>query len=101
VLAPTAVTIIERRSGALEPASFRDRYQDALRKLVEAKTKRMATTRREVAEPPKVINLMEVLEAQPRAGHRAVAEESSREQPTRANPVNLVARRAAFRSTRA
>lgn len=49
-----AEAIIERRSGAFEPASFRDRYQDALRELVEAKTKGLATTPRAVAEPPKV-----------------------------------------------
>jgi DNA end-binding protein Ku len=35
-----AETIIERRSGAVEPASVRDRYQDALRELVESKTRR-------------------------------------------------------------
>jgi hypothetical protein len=34
-----AETIIECRSSAFEPVSFRDRYQDALRELVEAKTK--------------------------------------------------------------
>jgi hypothetical protein len=34
-----AETIIERRSGAFDPETFRDRYQDALRELVEAKTK--------------------------------------------------------------
>jgi len=32
-----AETIIERRSGAFDPASSCDRYQDALRELVEAK----------------------------------------------------------------
>jgi DNA end-binding protein Ku len=41
--------------------SFRDRYQDALRELVEAKTKGLATTPRAIAEPAKVINLMEAL----------------------------------------
>jgi DNA end-binding protein Ku len=51
-----AETIIERRSGAFEPTNFRDRYQDALRELVEAKTKGLATTPRAIAEPPKVIN---------------------------------------------
>jgi DNA end-binding protein Ku len=34
-----AETIIERRTGAFDPETFRDRYQDALRELVEAKTK--------------------------------------------------------------
>jgi DNA end-binding protein Ku len=56
-----AETIIEHQSGAFEPASFRDRYQDALRELVEAKTKGLATAPRTIAEPPKVINLMEAL----------------------------------------
>ena len=43
---------IERRSGAFEPASSRDRYKEALRELVEAKTKGLATTARTIAETP-------------------------------------------------
>src|SRR5260370_3200974 len=69
-----AETIIERRSGAFEPASFRDRYQDALRELVEAKTKGLTTAPRAIAEPPKVINLMDALKlslAQQEAGTEA------------------------------
>jgi DNA end-binding protein Ku len=56
-----AESIIERRSGAFDPAGFRDRYQDALRELVAEKTNGQVITPREVAEPPKVINLMEAL----------------------------------------
>jgi len=56
-----AESIIERRSGAFEPEEFRDKYQDALRELVAEKTKGQAVPPREVAEPPKVINLMEAL----------------------------------------
>src|ERR1700756_1483054 len=56
-----AETIIERRSGAFDPETFRDRYQDALRELVEAKTKGLERAPREIAEPPKVINLMDAL----------------------------------------
>jgi DNA end-binding protein Ku len=56
-----AETIIERRSGAFDPETFRDRYQDALRELVAEKTKGEVVTRREVEEPPKVINLMDAL----------------------------------------
>src|SRR5215471_416463 len=44
-----------------DPATFRDRYQDALHELVAEKTKGQVVAPREVAEPPKVINLMEAL----------------------------------------
>lgn len=57
-----AETIIERKSGAFEPASFHDRYQDALRALVESKLKgEMTGAAPSIAEPPKVINLMDAL----------------------------------------
>ena len=56
-----AETIIDRLSGAFDPATFRDRYQDALRELVDSKLKGEKTVAREIAEPPKVINLMEAL----------------------------------------
>ena len=56
-----AESIIERRSGAFDPAEFRDRYQDALRELVAEKTEGQVVAPREVAEPPKVINLMDAL----------------------------------------
>src|SRR5215469_92850 len=56
-----AESIIERRSGGFDPASFRDQYQDALRELVAEKTKGQVVAPREVTEPPKVINLMEAL----------------------------------------
>ena len=49
-----AATIIERRKGTFDPASFRDRYQDALRELVEGKLNGVAKAPREIAEPPKV-----------------------------------------------
>jgi DNA end-binding protein Ku len=56
-----AETIIERRAGVFDPETFRDRYQDALREPVEAKTQGLERAPREVEEPPKVINLMEAL----------------------------------------
>jgi DNA end-binding protein Ku len=78
-----AESIIERRSGAFDPASFRDRYQDALRELVAEKTKGQVVAPREVAEPPKVINLMEALkrslareEEQPEKRQQAAAKSS-------------------------
>jgi len=71
-----AESIIERRSGAFDPADFRDRYQDALRELVAEKTKGQVVTPREVAEPPKVINLMEALK-------RSLAQEDKEPTPAR------------------
>ena len=57
-----AETIIERKAGAFEPGTFHDRYQDALRELVESKRKGEVTASAEaVEEPPKVINLMDAL----------------------------------------
>jgi hypothetical protein len=46
----------EERSLRSTPASFRGRYQDALRELVETKTKALATALRAIAEPPQVVN---------------------------------------------
>jgi DNA end-binding protein Ku len=61
-LVALAETIIERKSGAFEPADFHDRYQDALRALVESKLKGEITgAAPSIAEPPKVINLMDAL----------------------------------------
>ncbi len=71
-----AETIIDRRSGQFDPASFRDRYQDALRELVAQKTKGQGVAPREVAEPPKVINLMDALK-------RSLAQEEKEPAPVK------------------
>jgi DNA end-binding protein Ku len=56
-----AETIIERARGKFDPADFHDSYQGALRELVDNKLKGITTTPRTIAEPPKVIDLMEAL----------------------------------------
>jgi DNA end-binding protein Ku len=57
-----AETIIERRVGEFEPEEFHDRYQDAMRALVESKVAGKPMARGKGAEaPPKVIDLMEAL----------------------------------------
>jgi DNA end-binding protein Ku len=68
-----AETTIKRKTATFHSATFRDRYRDALRELVEAKFKGMPFEQRPVAKPPKVINLREALKrslAEPRPEER-------------------------------
>ena len=76
-----AETIIDRRAAKFDPETFRDRYQDALRELVEAKTKGLERAPQEIAEPPKVINLMDALK-------RSLAQEGKNLRRPRKPPAN-------------
>ena len=49
-----AETIIKRRSGHFDPTAFRDRYQEALRELIEAKMKGLPVKSKYIASPPPV-----------------------------------------------
>jgi DNA end-binding protein Ku len=82
-----AETIIERRTGAFDPETFRDRYQDALHELVEAKTKGLERAPREVAEPPKVINLMEALKRSLAQDGEAAPKQATPSKPARPKAV--------------
>ena len=53
-----AGAIIKQRTSTFDPNTFRDRYQDALRELIEAKMQGRIVKPREVASPPPVIDLM-------------------------------------------
>jgi DNA end-binding protein Ku len=56
-----AETIIQRRAGHFDPTQFRDRYQDALRELIEAKIKGRRIAAKTLAEPAPVYDLMAAL----------------------------------------
>ncbi len=56
-----AVTIIQRLGKKFDAGAFHDRYQDALRELVEAKMKGVKPVARAVEEPSNVIDLMAAL----------------------------------------
>jgi DNA end-binding protein Ku len=56
-----AETIIKRRTGTFDPATLRDRYQDALKELIEAKLKGRAIAAKPVVSYAPVVNLMAAL----------------------------------------
>jgi DNA end-binding protein Ku len=56
-----ARAIIAQRTGKFDPSKFRDRYQEALQELIEAKMKGVAIKPREVTTPAPVIDLMAAL----------------------------------------
>src|SRR5947209_18504254 len=56
-----ARAIIEQRTRKFDPSRFRDRYQDALRELIEAKMKGLPIKPREISTPAPVIDLMAAL----------------------------------------
>ena len=56
-----ARAIIAQRTGSFDPTTYRDRYQDALRELIEAKMKGLPIKPQEISAPPPVIDLMAAL----------------------------------------
>jgi DNA end-binding protein Ku len=56
-----AGAIIRQRTGKFDPSTFRDRYQDALRQLIEAKMKGLTIKPRGVPTPAPVVDLMAAL----------------------------------------
>jgi DNA end-binding protein Ku len=56
-----AAMIIKRRSGSFDPVTFRDRYHEALRELIEAKMKGLPVKQKQVFTPPPVLDLMSAL----------------------------------------
>ena len=56
-----AKAIIAQRTGRFDPTTYRDRYQDALRELIEAKLKGLPIKPKPVSAPAPVIDLMAAL----------------------------------------
>src|SRR5438270_5197989 len=65
-----AGAIIRQRTGQFDPSAYRDRYQEALQQLVEAKMKGLTIKPRAVSTPSPVIDLMAALK-------RSLAQEPS------------------------
>jgi len=58
-----AEKIIAQKEADFDPAEFNDRYEDALRELIESKQKGAKITRAEEPKDTNVINLMDALKA--------------------------------------
>ena len=56
-----AGAIIKQRTGALDPRAYPDRYQQALRELIQAKVKGLTVKPKEITAPSPVIDLMAAL----------------------------------------
>src|SRR5205807_1532695 len=72
-----AGAIIRQRTGHFDPSAYRDRYQEALQQLIEAKTKGVTIKPRAVSTPLPVIDLMAALK-------RSLAQEPSAPEQTTA-----------------
>ena len=84
-----AGAIISQRTGHFDPSTYRDRYQEALQQLIEAKMKGL-TIKRAVSTPTPVIDLMAALK-------RSLAQEpSGPEQKTEANQASIRSTSAGF-----
>ena len=65
---------IAQRTGSFDPSAYRDRYQEALRELIEAKMKGLPIKPQAVSVPSPVIDLMAALK-------RSLAREGTSEEP--------------------
>jgi DNA end-binding protein Ku len=68
--------IIKRKPGSFDPATFRDRYQEALRELIEAKIKGLPVKARPEVRPAAVFDLMAALK-------QSLAQETGEAAPSR------------------
>jgi len=82
-----ARAIIGQRLGKFDPSRFRDRYQESLRELIEAKMKGLPIKGREISTPAPVIDLMAALKRslgqEPPAAKGAKANKRAKAAPDR------------------
>jgi DNA end-binding protein Ku len=81
-----ARTIIERRAGKFDPSKFHDRYQEALRELIEARIRGLPIKPRAVETPAPVVDLMAALKrslAQETPAAKAMPKKRARGAPDR------------------
>jgi len=90
-----AGAIIRQRIGTFDPSTYRDRYREALRELIEAKMKGVAIKPRAVSAPSPVIDLMATLrrslaQEAPAKGGRTNKEKRTQAAPDRRQPSLLL-----------
>ena len=90
-----AGTIIRQRTGNFDPSAYRDRYQEALQQLIEAKMKGVTIEPRAVSTPSPVIDLMVALKRSlaqepPAPEHRTATRKRTKQAADRRQPVLLL-----------
>jgi DNA end-binding protein Ku len=90
-----AGAIIRQRTGNFDPSTYRDRYQEALQQLIEAKMKGRTIKPRAVSTPSPVIDLMAALKRslaqEPSAPAQRTGKNKRRKQtPDRTQPALLL-----------